>query len=98
MRGPYNSMPLRVFDARCRCISSESQKDLRPQVATFACATTVVVSAAPLAALPPAGGADDDQTQPRAVTVTLTEGTNIAAALRHHARDPHRPLVTYKIM
>jgi predicted transposase YbfD/YdcC len=23
--------------------------------------------------------------------------TNIAAALRHHARDPHRPLVTYKI-
>ena len=24
--------------------------------------------------------------------------TNIAAALRHHARDPHRPLVTYKIM
>jgi predicted transposase YbfD/YdcC len=24
--------------------------------------------------------------------------TNIAAALRHHARDPHRPLVTYKIV
>jgi predicted transposase YbfD/YdcC len=23
--------------------------------------------------------------------------TNIAAALRHHARDPHRPLTTYKI-
>jgi predicted transposase YbfD/YdcC len=23
--------------------------------------------------------------------------TNIAAALRHHARDPHRPLATYKI-
>jgi hypothetical protein len=23
--------------------------------------------------------------------------THIAAALRHHARDPHRPLVTYKI-
>jgi predicted transposase YbfD/YdcC len=23
--------------------------------------------------------------------------TNIAAALRHHARDPHRPLNTYKI-
>ena len=23
--------------------------------------------------------------------------TNIAAALRHHARDPHRPLDTYKI-
>jgi predicted transposase YbfD/YdcC len=24
--------------------------------------------------------------------------TNIAAALRHHARDPHRPLATYKII
>jgi hypothetical protein len=24
--------------------------------------------------------------------------TNIAQALRHHARDPHRPLVTYKIV
>ncbi|WP_083276221.1 hypothetical protein [Pseudonocardia sp. HH130630-07] len=23
--------------------------------------------------------------------------TNIAAALRHHARNPHRPLITYKI-
>jgi hypothetical protein len=23
--------------------------------------------------------------------------TNIAAALRHHARDPYRPLATYKI-
>ena len=43
--------------------------------------TAVVVSAAALAAAPPAGGADDDQTQPRAATVTLTEGTNIAAAL-----------------
>jgi predicted transposase YbfD/YdcC len=27
----------------------------------------------------------------------LTGVTNIAAALRHHARDPHRPLATYKI-
>ena len=27
----------------------------------------------------------------------LAGTTNIAAALRHHARDPHRPLVTYKI-
>ena len=27
----------------------------------------------------------------------LTGVTNIAAALRHHAREPHRPLVTYKI-
>ena len=34
-----------------------------------------------MAAAPPAGGADDGATQPRAVTVTLTEGTNIAAAL-----------------
>jgi hypothetical protein len=24
-------------------------------------------------------------------------GTGIAAALRHHAREPHRPLATYKI-
>jgi hypothetical protein len=23
--------------------------------------------------------------------------TNVAAALGHHARDPHRPLTTYKI-
>jgi hypothetical protein len=22
---------------------------------------------------------------------------NIATALRHHARDPHRPLATYKV-
>jgi hypothetical protein len=28
----------------------------------------------------------------------LSGATNIAAALRHHARDPHRPLITYKIM
>jgi predicted transposase YbfD/YdcC len=27
----------------------------------------------------------------------LAGTTNIAAALRHHARDPHRPLATYKI-
>ena len=27
----------------------------------------------------------------------LAGTTNIAASLRHHARDPHRPLVTYKI-
>jgi predicted transposase YbfD/YdcC len=27
----------------------------------------------------------------------LAGHTNIAAALRHHARDPHRPLATYKI-
>jgi hypothetical protein len=27
----------------------------------------------------------------------VTGVTNIAAGLRHHARDPHRPLVTYKI-
>jgi predicted transposase YbfD/YdcC len=28
----------------------------------------------------------------------LSGATNIAAALRHHARDPRRPLTTYKIM
>jgi hypothetical protein len=27
----------------------------------------------------------------------LAGATNIAAALRRHARDPHRPLITYKI-
>jgi hypothetical protein len=27
----------------------------------------------------------------------LTGHTDIAAALRHHARDPQRPLDTYKI-
>lgn len=27
----------------------------------------------------------------------LAGHTNIAAALRHHAREPHRPLITYKI-
>jgi predicted transposase YbfD/YdcC len=27
----------------------------------------------------------------------LSGATNIAAALRHHARDPHRPLSTYAI-
>ncbi len=43
--------------------------------------TTLVVAAAAMAAAPPAGAADDGATQPRAVTVTLTEGTNIAAAL-----------------
>ncbi len=30
-------------------------------------------------------------------TLRLAGYTNIAAALRHHARDPHRPLATYKI-
>ena len=30
-------------------------------------------------------------------TLRLAGATNIAAALRHHARDPQRPLVTYKI-
>ena len=28
----------------------------------------------------------------------LTGTTNIAAGLRHHARDAHRPLTTYKII
>ena len=32
------------------------------------------------------------------ITALRLDGiTNIAAALRHHARDPHRPLATYKI-
>jgi predicted transposase YbfD/YdcC len=30
-------------------------------------------------------------------TLRLAGVTNIAAALRHHSRDPHRPLTTYKI-
>ena len=46
-----------------------------------ASATTVAVAAAGLAAAAPAGAAVERSTQPRAVTVTLTEGTNIAAAL-----------------
>jgi hypothetical protein len=28
----------------------------------------------------------------------LAGATNIAAALHRHAREPHRPLITYKIM
>lgn len=33
-----------------------------------------------------------------AITALRLSGvTNIAAALRHHARNPHRPLITYKI-
>jgi hypothetical protein len=32
------------------------------------------------------------------ITALRLAGTaNIAKALRHHARDPHHPLVTYKI-
>jgi hypothetical protein len=32
------------------------------------------------------------------ITALRLDGvTNIAAALRHHARHPHRPLATYKI-
>ncbi|WP_374203757.1 hypothetical protein [Pseudonocardia sp. ICBG601] len=34
-----------------------------------------------------------------AITALRLHGvSNIAAALRHHARDPHRPLTTYKII
>jgi predicted transposase YbfD/YdcC len=33
-----------------------------------------------------------------AITLRLSGATNIAAALRHHARDHLRPLITYKIM
>jgi len=34
---------------------------------------------------------------PRHDRATTGRVTNIAAALRHHARDPHRPLATYQI-
>lgn len=53
----------------------------RPLARLLAGGTAMVLAATTLGASPPAWGAAGGSTQPRASTVTLTEGTNIAAAV-----------------